>query len=120
MRNCRYSSYLRRITHVLLTDQVKLDMNYGRGDFHICPIAAGAGIEWAAFFVVMLFVAAATYLMMPNIAPNDRDGTEEDTSYLFGGRLNSGNQGQVIPLIYGEVYTGSIVISQGMKAIEVI
>ena len=58
--------------------------------------------------------------IFPFDAPNDKDGTDESSSSLFSGLINSGNQGQIIPLIYGEVYTGSVVISQGVKAQEAI
>jgi len=103
-----------------------VDINYGKGDFHICPVASGSGpaigIGW--YIGALLLAAAAVYVLTPKVnpysPPSDKDNEDQNASDLYGAPLNSSIQGQVIPLIYGEVFTGSIVISQGMKAIEVI
>jgi predicted phage tail protein len=101
---------------------IETEINYGRGDFHICPSVAGSA-EWVVVGIMLVIAAAAVVLgpkIFPFNPPNDKDGDEDNTTADMFGVINSANQGQVIPLIYGEVYTGSVVISQGLKAIEVI
>lgn len=54
------------------------------------------------------------------LAPDDqqeKEDSDERTSFLFNGAVNQSEQGGSVPLIYGEVITGSTVISGGI-AIE--
>ena len=55
---------------------------------------------------------------MPTVRPEDNFEAYEK-GYEFQNIGNATTQGMPVPLIYGEVYTGSIVISQGIKSEEV-
>lgn len=51
------------------------------------------------------------------LAPDDQQNKEdadERTSFLFNGAVNQSEQGGSVPLIYGEMITGSTVISGGI------
>lgn len=120
----------------------------GMGDkpLHIIPVASGAGdgagkiivgalMVAAAFFVpglgpamaaglggagVGLIVAGATMMMTPTPEDDDYESKERDTqSFLFNGPVNVNKQGVAVPLIYGEVFTGSVVISSGIRAEDI-
>lgn len=49
--------------------------------------------------------------------PNERP--EEEPSYLFDGPVNTVNQGQPVPVCYGEMTCGSAVISGGIVVEEI-
>lgn len=52
---------------------------------------------------------------------NSTEGTELDpqASYSFSGTQNTSRQGVPIPLVYGEMIVGSIVISAGVDTVQV-
>jgi predicted phage tail protein len=47
-------------------------------------------------------------------SPND----SRTESYRFSGPANITKQGVAVPVVYGEVMAGSVVASQGLKAVE--
>lgn len=49
----------------------------------------------------------------------DRESPDERPSFLFDGPVNTSTQGLPVPLIYGEVMTGSVVVSAGMTAEDI-
>ena len=49
----------------------------------------------------------------------DRESPSERPSFLFDGPVNTSTQGLPVPLIYGEVMTGSVVVSAGMTAEDI-
>ena len=63
-------------------------------------------------------VGAAIAFFMPTVRPED-NFEDDQKGYYFGSVGNTNVQGVPIPLIYGEVYVGSIVISQGVKVEEI-
>jgi predicted phage tail protein len=78
--------------------------------------AAGAG------FGATLAAAAGNlgvYLALSGVAemlsPVQTDTTTDDpNSFNFNGILNTVNAGSAIPVVYGEVFTGSIIVSAGI------
>lgn len=44
-----------------------------------------------------------------------RERPDERPSFLFNGPVNTVEQGQPVPLIYGEVFTGSVVVSGSLS-----
>ena len=78
--------------------------------------AAGAG------FGATLAAAAGNlgvYLALSGVAemlsPVQTDTTTDDpNSFNFNGILNTINAGSAIPVVYGEVFTGSIIVSAGI------
>lgn len=108
----------------------------------ICPVIEGAGVVGrvvvGAFLIVasfftfgitlffgvtlggLLFTVGAALLLggiaellAPKITDTGKD-VEEIDSYNFSGLVNTSRQGVPVPVCYGEVVTGSIVISAGI------
>lgn len=52
------------------------------------------------------------------LAPRDR-GQEEDRSFTFSGPTNSARPGVPVPVVYGEVITGSVLISGGIDVDQI-
>ena len=49
------------------------------------------------------------------LTPTPEDTTFDDpNSFNFNGILNTVNAGSAIPVVYGEVFTGSIIVSAGI------
>ncbi len=60
---------------------------------------------------------------MPDMSSYDygtRERPEERPSYLFSGTTNKTQGGHAIPVVYGEMFIGSTVISAGMRVEDVI
>lgn len=55
----------------------------------------------------------------PTIATGTDSATDPRRSYSFSGIQNVSRQGIPVPVIYGEVFTGSVVISAGINTEEV-
>lgn len=57
---------------------------------------------------------------MPGVgAYEQRERPDQRPSFLFDGPVNTSTQGICVPVVYGEVLTGSVVISAGMTAEEI-
>ena len=99
-------------------DKSLISFNYKSGDFHIVPAVQGSGYGYVIVMAAIL-IAGAIYAFTSQ-TPMPEDNFESDKAgYQFSGLRTTDTQGSPIPLIYGEVYTGSIVISQGIKIEEV-
>jgi len=105
-----------------------LGLGAGAGTFG----AAGAGFTLGAgasaaigSIGLALVVGGVSQLLTPtpNLGNLDSRGIDETTdprrSYSFSGIQNVSRQGVPIPLIYGEVFTGSVVISAGINTEEI-
>jgi predicted phage tail protein len=71
---------------------------------------AGIGAAWSLGGIAQL------------LTPTPKLGTSENDprrSYSFSGIQNVSRQGVPVPVIYGEVFTGSVVISAGINTEEV-
>jgi predicted phage tail protein len=51
--------------------------------------------------------------------PQTKEAEEMDDSYVFSGPENVSQQGVAVPLIYGRVYAGSVVVSAGQDTVDV-
>ena len=106
----------------ILSEQL-INLHYGKGDFHISPTAQGAGpvgvMGWILIASLVVGAGLAFISMSGNTSPED-NLESGSRGYSFGQVGNTDRQGSPIPLIYGEVYTGSIVISQGIRTEEVV
>ena len=112
----------------------------------IVPVVAGAGAvgriilgvalvalsfipgfaAWAGPTAYALITGVGASLAIGGIAqlltPTPKLGTSENDprrSYSFSGIQNVSRQGVPVPVIYGEVFTGSVVISAGINTEEV-
>ncbi|SES12729.1 Phage-related protein, tail component [Vreelandella subterranea] len=122
-------------------DEEGLTLGLGKTqEIHIMPVVQGAGDVFNVVAGVALFAAGAftgnAYLMAagagmaiggvvqmttspPGVDYNSRQRPDERPSFLFDGPTNTSTQGAPVPIIYGRIRTGSIVISAGLAAEEV-
>lgn len=63
--------------------------------------------------LAMIGVALAAAGISQLLAPEEKDQTKQD-SFLFNGPGNAYEQGSPVPLVYGEVITGSVMVSGGL------
>ena len=75
-------------------------------------LASGASLSLAGSAVMMLGANLALMGLAEMSAP-DPDKTTDDPSYLFNGAENHIEQGQPVPLLYGELTVGGSPIYQG-------
>ncbi len=80
--------------------------------FTAMQYGATLSLNWGGMAVAMLGVNLALAGLMQMSAP-DPDDTTDDPSYLFNGAKNHIEQGQPVPLLYGEMTIGGSVIHQG-------
>jgi predicted phage tail protein len=82
-------------------------------------VAAGAGTVGATYFALTAaFLIAANLAMtgiMQLLAPDPSVDTE-DKDYLFGGPENTVAEGNVVPVLFGEMIVGGVTISSGVGA----
>ncbi|GAA3704430.1 tail assembly protein [Oceanisphaera sediminis] len=126
----------------LQADQLQQGMSQAAGPdevIHIVPVASGAKSGWGIFGVVagavlvvaglvtgqlwltglgvtlMVGGAAMMLTQTPQMMDNNK-GNEAESSRntSFSNVSNMLPQGRPVPLAYGEIYTGSLVISQGL------
>tara|TARA_R100001129_G_scaffold180389_1_gene158373 strand:- start:198 stop:794 length:597 start_codon:yes stop_codon:yes gene_type:complete len=75
----------------------------GAGSIGVGTIVAGIGAN--------LVLTGAAEMMTPVENNTDND---DPASFTFNGILNTINAGVAIPVVYGEVFTGSIIVSAGL------
>ena len=75
-------------------------------------LQSGAALKFSGAAVMMLGANLALMGLAEMSAP-DPDGTTNDPSYLFNGAENHIEQGQPVPLLYGELTIGGSPIYQG-------
>lgn len=64
---------------------------------------------------VALTLAGVASLLTPAFKPPDISQQEDQKpSYLFNGPVNAASQGNPIPLVYGKIRAGSVVVSTGI------
>lgn len=90
----------------------------------VFPGAAIAGISLApvAFGIgASLALGGIAQLLTPTPRPPTGPDSDSDPrkSYSFSGIQNTARQGVPIPVIYGEVITGSVVISAGIDVVQI-
>ncbi len=76
-------------------------------------VAQGIGVSLALGGVAQLLTPT------PTISQGVDSATDPRRSYSFSGIQNVSRQGIPVPVIYGEVFTGSVVISAGINTEEV-
>lgn len=88
----------------------------GAGAFGAGIITQGA----VAGLGVSLALGGVSMMLSPSPQSNyeERERPDQRPSFLFDGPVNTSTQGLPMPVIYGRMKTGSIVISAGMTAEE--
>jgi len=79
--------------------------------------AAGGGLgaslaAAAGNFGIYLALSGAAEMISPTPTPDS--ASDDPNSFTFNGILNTIRAGVAIPVVYGEVFTGSIVVSAGI------
>ena len=94
-------------------------LTFGKG-FGASWAAAGFGAKAAFIGGAALVLGGVTDLLFPMPAmPEFASEEDPKLSYNFGGTQNTGRAGTPVPLVYGEIVTGSIVISVAIDTEQV-
>lgn len=83
---------------------------------------AGIGLKSLTFGIgASLALGGVAQLLTPTPRPPTGPDSDSDPrkSYSFSGIQNTARQGVPIPVIYGEVLTGSVVISAGIDIVQI-
>lgn len=118
--------------------EVELTLKFNKGDFHIAPLIESRKEGWikvivgvvliivgiicfATPFGVPLIIAGSSMIIggviqlisgPPTVGDySERESPSERASFLFKGGVNNIEQGGPVPLVYGEIITGSTVVS---------
>jgi predicted phage tail protein len=76
-------------------------------------IGTGLGIM-ATSIGVMLALGGISMLLAPKPKATKAADSSKDGSFLFGGAQNTADQGIAVPIVYGRVKAGSVVVSAGL------
>ena len=84
-------------------------------------LSAGASVAIGSIGVSLALGGISQLLTpTPKISQGEDSTNDPRKSYSFSGIQNISRQGVPVPVIYGEVFTGSIVISAGINTEEVV
>ena len=90
----------------------------GIGGFGATGAFSAAGSMAALKLGGFLILSGVAQLLTPT--PKFNDAQNDPTqSFSFSGIQNTGRQGVPVPIVYGEIITGSIVISAGIDTVQV-
>ena len=84
----------------------------------------GVAVSWGTVALFGTSLALSGVAMMMSPIPKvgnygDRESPAERPSFLFNGPANTAEQGAAIPVVYGTVRTGSVIISTGLSTEDV-
>lgn len=85
----------------------------GASSIAVSSVVFGVGASLALGGIAQLLTPT------PRLATGENSDADPRKSYSFSGVQNTSRQGVPIPVIYGEVLTGSIVISAGIDVTQV-
>jgi len=96
----------------------------GEVPFVAIGLTAAFGLSaTAATIIGSLLVTAlmigVSLLFRPKKPPGPAEPEEIDESFIFSGPENVTGQGVAVPLIYGRVYAGTVVVSAGQDTVDV-
>ncbi|XKE45761.1 hypothetical protein LG302_01050 [Halomonas organivorans] len=84
---------------------------------------AGVGVQsTVAGLGISMALGGVAQMLAPSPQVGDygsRERPDQRPSFLFDGPVNTSTQGLPVPLVYGRVRAGSVVISAGMNAEEI-
>jgi predicted phage tail protein len=67
---------------------------------------------------VSLFLTGIAQMLSPAPVVNTSEPADKSESYLFNGPVNTSAEGAVLPVVYGKMLAGSVVMSTGFKAVK--
>ena len=102
-------------------------MSFGVGGFFAAPLTLKGGLIGAGLGAQLTFGIGASLLlggvsqMLFPLPEEQKFNSEEDPriSFSFSGVQNTSRAGTPIPIVYGEIFTGSVVISAGIDTNQV-
>jgi len=86
-------------------------------EFHIIPNAEGAG-PLTPFFVNLAIALATGFIMRALFKPPKPEEEKRTKSFLFSGAENVTSQGIPVPIGYGRLLVGSVVVSATMRHVD--
>ena len=84
-------------------------------ELHIIPNAEGA---FQAFIIPLVVSLATGFIMRSLFKPPKQEEEKQTRSFLFSGPENVAQQGLPVPLGYGRLLTGSVVVSATMRHVD--
>lgn len=109
-----------------VTDEEMIQMDLGNiENIWIAPNVSGeapaliVGLAW--YWQVAIVVGLVLYSRMSVKAAqqNEKEPQEKNPSYLFNGGFNRNEEAVGLPIVYGEVRTGSVIISVGLETEDI-
>lgn len=91
------------------------------GSFFIPGSALIFGIALKGLFFTIgasLVLGGVAQLLAPNPMVSEKEKDAKEQNYSFSGIQNTTRQGVSVPICYGEVVTGSVVVSAGIKVVR--
>lgn len=81
----------------------------------------GASITYGniALFGLSMMVSGIGQMLSPQPKSSSFEPVDRKPSFMFTGALNASTQGNAVPVVYGRIRVGSVVISAGVEAIEI-
>ena len=110
----------------ILVGAALIGLSFGVGGFFAAPMtfAQGATIGLGAKLTfgigAALVLGGVSELLFPMPDMNDFDAEEDPRlSFSFSGIQNTSRAGTPVPIVYGEIFTGSVVISAAIDTNQV-
>ena len=98
----------------------------GQEDIHFIPVISGAGrglgqvLLGAVLIGFALVLGGVSQLLFPTPEPQKFESEEDPKlSFNFSGVQNTSRAGTPVPIVYGEIITGSVVISAAIDTNQV-
>lgn len=86
----------------------------------LSPYTGGASLVLTKIGAAVLFAGISQMLSpSPNTDYGNNEKPAEKPSYLFDGPTNSVEPGLARPLVYGEVFIGSVTVSGGVRIVDI-
>jgi predicted phage tail protein len=93
------------------------------GGFLLAPLigaalglaASSAAVQIISGLIVAAVLIGVSLLLAPKPKKKEAEDSKKDENYMFSGPENVTEQGVAVPVIYGRVHVGSVVISAGLE-----
>ncbi len=93
-------------------------MGFGAG-FTLTGAAATTGVTLGRIGLGMV-LSGISMVLAPTPSAQSSESTDKKESFLFSGALNRTEQGNPVPIVYGEFLVGSVTVSAGLDVEDVI
>jgi len=83
-------------------------------------LGTGLSLGVVGSFGLSIMLGGVASLLTPKPKMNKPKDVDRNESFLFNGPANTAQQGVAVPVIYGEVFAGSVVISAGLDIEQIL